>query len=79
MEAAGSDYIWKEQVVVLLFRCMSFVEIMKISSVCVGRVPSPSRAQRSDAAPEQCHLFQGSGLVLLDLSQVFIITGWNPS
>lgn len=38
MEEAGSDYIWKERVIVLLFHCVGFVETMKISAFVTSSV-----------------------------------------
>lgn len=38
MKGAGSDYIWKEEIIVLLFHCVGFVETMKISSFVISSV-----------------------------------------
>ena len=38
MEGSGSDCIWKEQVIVLPFHCMGFVETLKISAFVTSSV-----------------------------------------
>lgn len=57
MKGAGSDYIWKEQVIVLLFHLRGFCWnyennfFCDLFSVPLGRIPSPSRPQGSSVAP----------------------------
>lgn len=57
VKGAGSDYIWKEQVIVLLFHLCGFCWNYKnhffcdLFSVPLGRIPSPSRPQGSSVAP----------------------------
>lgn len=80
MKGAGSDYIWKEQVIVLLFHSMGFVETMKISSFVISSVhiweefllPQGLRAVVLLLNNTLCLL--GLSLMLLDSRQVFIIT-----
>lgn len=73
VEGAGSAQIWKEQVIVLLFHCVSFVETKKISTFVT---PSMSKWEESPCPPSPKEVVlllknaisQGSGPVLLDLS-----------
>lgn len=65
MEGTGSDYIWKEQVVVLLFHCVGFVETMKISAFVTSSV----------YAWEESLLPLGPGEVVLLLSNAFCLKG----